>query len=92
MSERFAVSRWVAGSIGLASDESSDSWVAFTMNGSLEMGNVCACDATSKSQCSVSTRTPEIHNYTHKFHSREHRNTPIYLFEYLYFLSVHFVC
>lgn len=83
MGESFAVSRWLAGSIGLPSDESSDSWVAFTMNGSLEMGNVCACDATSNSQCSVSKRTPETHNYTHKFLSREHRNTPMYLFECL---------
>ena len=57
MSERFAVSKWLTGSLGLASDESSDSWVTFTMNGSLEMGNVYACDATANSQCSVSKRT-----------------------------------
>lgn len=61
MSERFAAGKWLAGSIGLASDESSDSWVAFTMNRSLEMGNV---SATSNSQLSVSKRTPGIHNFT----------------------------
>lgn len=66
MSERFAVRKWLAGSIGLASDESSDRWVAFTMNSSLEMGNVCVCDAASKSQSSVSKRTPDIHSYTYK--------------------------
>lgn len=73
MSERFSVPKWQGGSIGLASDGSSESRVVFTMNGSLEMGNVCVCDAASKSQCSVSKRTPEIHNYT------KHRNyMPIY--------------
>lgn len=66
MSERFAVRKWLAGSIGLASDESSDRWVAFTMNSSLEMGNACVCDAASKSQSSVSKRTPDIHSYTYK--------------------------
>lgn len=66
MSERFAVRKWLAGSIGLASDDSSDRWVAFTMNSSLEMGNVCVCDAASKSQSSVSKRTPDIHSYTYK--------------------------
>lgn len=75
MSERFDVSKWLAGSAGMASNESSDSWVTFTMNDSLGMGNVCARDATSNSQCSVSKRTPEIHNYTCNFLSREHRNT-----------------
>lgn len=49
MSERFAASKWLPGSSEL---ESSDSWLAFMMNGSLEMGIVCAC--------SVSKRTPEI--------------------------------
>lgn len=49
--------------MSLDGDESSDRWVAFTMNGSLEMGNVCAHDTTSSSQRSVSNRTPEIHNY-----------------------------
>lgn len=58
MSDGFAVSEWLDGS------HSVDSWVAFTMKDNLEMGNVCACDATSNSQCSVSKRTPEIHNYT----------------------------
>lgn len=61
MSERFAAGKWLAGSKGLASDEASDSWVAFTMNRSLEMGNV---SATSNSQRSVSKRKPGIHNYT----------------------------
>ena len=72
MSERFAAGKWLAGSIGLASDESSDSWVAFTMNRSLEMGNV---SATSNSQLSVSKRTPGIHNFTQKILSCECRNT-----------------
>lgn len=75
MSERFAVSKWPAGSAGWARNESSDSWVTFRMNDSLEMGNICACDTTSNSQCSVSKRTPEIHNYTYKCLSRRNTNT-----------------
>lgn len=90
MSESFAVRKWLTGSIGLASEESSDRWVAFTVNGSLEMGNVCVCDAASKGQCSVSKRTPEIHNYIYKLVSQEHRKHKsfYYLFDYVYFLCV----
>lgn len=66
MCERFAVSKWLPGSAGPASYESSDSWLAFMMNGSLEVGNVCAC--------SVSKMTPEIHGDTSTLHSRQHRN------------------
>lgn len=92
MSERFAVSKRPAGSVGLASDDSSDSRVAFTMNSSQEVGNVCARDTTSSSQSSVSKRTPERHNYSYNFLSQGHRNTnaTIYLlFVYLHFLSVY---
>lgn len=67
MSERSSVRKWPAGSIGLTGDESSDSLVTFTMDGSPEMGNLSVCDITSKSaQWSVSKRIPEIHVYTYK--------------------------
>lgn len=87
MSKRCSVSKCLTGSIGLASDESSESWVAFTMNGSLEMGNVYACDATSKSQCSVSKRTPEIHNYTYTV-NYSHMNTETLTHAHLIFIWV----
>lgn len=80
MSEGLSVNKWQAGSIGLANDKSSDSWVAFTMSGSVEMGNVYASDATSNSQWPVSKRTPEILNYTFKLLSQEHRNTNTYIY------------
>lgn len=89
MSKKFAVRKQVAGSIGLASEESPDSWVACTMNGCLEMGNVYACDATSSSQCSVSKRTPEIHNYTYKFLPRKNTNTSPFI---LHLRVKYFLC
>lgn len=74
MSEGITVRKWQAGSVGLANDdEPSDSWVSFRMNSSLEMGNLCTHDTTRSSQCSVSRKTPEIHNYSSKFLSQDHR-------------------
>lgn len=64
MSEGLSVNKWQAGSLALANDESSDSWVAFTRNSSVEMGNVYTSDATSNSQWPVSKRTPEILYYS----------------------------
>ena len=74
--------------MSLASDESSDRWVAFTMNGSLEMGNVCAHDTTSSSQCSVSKRTPEIHNCNSQFLLQDHRNTNKHLCIFILLVGV----
>jgi len=68
MSERIATCSWPGDSIGLAGEEPFDRWVAFMMNGSLEMGNVC--DTTAKSQGSVS-RTPEKRNYNSEFLSQD---------------------
>lgn len=74
MSEGLTVRKRQAGSAGLASDEASDSWVTFRMNGSLEMGNLCGRDPTCSSQCSVSKKTPETDNYSSAFLSREQTN------------------
>lgn len=46
MSDRIAVSKRLAGSMG--ADESSDTLVTFTMNGSLDMGNVGACTVSRR--------------------------------------------
>ena len=75
MTERFAMSKWLASGLGLASDDSSDRWVSFTMNGSQEMGNVCAHHTTSSSQSSVSKKTPETNDSSKNFSRSRHRNT-----------------
>lgn len=83
MSEGLSVNEWQASSLGLANDESSDSWVAFTISNSVEMGNVYSSDAASNSQWPVSKRTPEILNLHIQITlktTQNHKHTPSYSF------------